>query len=78
MPLFKCENCGCIENTALGHYWSKSMKDFKGTEWEKALCSECTPDTFPDGTSCDKGGKWHGIFPKEQATEKDKGTLINY
>ena len=78
MPLFKCENCGCIENTACGHYWSKDIKRFKGTEYAKALCSECTPTTYPDGSTNRKGGKWHGQFPKEQATEKDKGNLMNY
>lgn len=31
MPLFICENCNAIENTALGDYWSKHIK----------LCSEC-------------------------------------
>jgi len=31
MPLFKCEKCGCLENTALSSYWYK----------EKKLCSEC-------------------------------------
>lgn len=31
MPLFICQKCGCIENTALGHYWGHKEK----------LCSEC-------------------------------------
>jgi hypothetical protein len=31
MPLFACEQCGCIENTATGCYWGR----------ERALCSEC-------------------------------------
>jgi len=34
MSLFKCEKCGCLENTALCRYWIRK----KG---EKALCSEC-------------------------------------
>ena len=78
MPLFRCEKCGCIENTALGHFWSRSIQDFKGTEFEKALCSECTPSFYPDGSKTKNGGKWHGHFPKEQATEIDKGKLANY
>jgi hypothetical protein len=78
MPCFKCENCGCIENSALGHYWSRGLSHFKGTEFEKALCSECTPLKFPDGSNNKEGGKWHGKFPKEFATEKDKGKLMNY
>ena len=68
MALFRCEICGCIDNTALGHYWETLSKRHKGTEKEKAMCSECV--------SPEKG--WHGIFPKRQATEEDKGTLENY
>lgn len=68
MPLFRCEICGCIENTALGHYWARGMESNKGTIYEKAMCSECNP----------RQGIWHGKFPKEQATEKDKRTLENY
>jgi hypothetical protein len=78
MPLFRCENCGCVENTALGHYHSRHWKEFEGTEFEKALCSECTPMYYPDGSPHRRGGVWHGQFPKKQATEKDKGTLLNY
>lgn len=36
MSLFKCSNCGCIENTALGAYWYR-----KGMEGKEPLCSEC-------------------------------------
>lgn len=36
MPLFKCTECGCIENTACSLYWLRK-KD------EPALCSECDP-----------------------------------
>ncbi len=71
MPLFRCEKCGCIENTALGHYWGD-------TEFSKALCSECEPPFYPDGSVNKSGSKWHNKFPKEQATEKDKGSLLNW
>jgi hypothetical protein len=36
MSIFKCEECGCAENTALSRYWIRD----KG---EKALCSKCDP-----------------------------------
>jgi len=36
MPIFKCTKCGCIENTACSHYWSRDKK-------VGALCSECDP-----------------------------------
>lgn len=50
--MFVCQECGCVENTALSHFWFREMqKD------SRALCSECDPEI--------KGG-WHGAFPKEQ------------
>ncbi len=36
MPLFKCSGCGCVENTALGEYWSRVCLDTL-----PPLCSEC-------------------------------------
>lgn len=36
MPLFKCSQCGCVENTALGKYWSRVCLDKL-----PPLCSEC-------------------------------------
>lgn len=35
MPLFICEKCGTIENTATGWYWWPSI------EGQPVLCSEC-------------------------------------
>ena len=54
MPIFKCDECGCVENTALSGYWWR-----KSNGKDKALCSECDP----------KIGKWHGVFEKMPATE---------
>jgi len=36
VPLFKCEDCGCVENTATGAFWGR----------EKKLCSECSTGTW--------------------------------
>jgi hypothetical protein len=52
MPLFLCDECGVIENTALSSYWSR--KEYAD---EKALCSECAPKST-----------WHGKFPREFMT----------
>lgn len=52
MSIFKCDSCGCVENTALCNYWMSHRK--KGN---KDLCSECDPSI----------NKWHGIFPKEKS-----------
>ena len=69
MPCFVCEKCGCIDNTATGHYWSRGSVMFKEGLLlpelvGKPLCSECTPLFYSDGSSTD-GGKWHDLFPKE-------------
>lgn len=70
MGLFKCEKCGCCENTALGLYWI--AEDFAETaDWSdvgdeykgKHLCSECAPSKFKDGTPTGYG-KWHNKFSK--------------
>lgn len=53
MPLFKCSDCGCIENTALSRYWMRLVEKPP----KPALCSACDPDI----------GKWHDQFPKESA-----------
>ena len=66
MSLFICENCGCIENTALGFYWARNRVKFKDESLNgKALCSECMPLEFSDGSKAGEG-KWHNRFPKEK------------
>jgi hypothetical protein len=37
MPIFVCEKCNCLENTACSQYWSRE----KGSP---ALCSQCDPE----------------------------------
>ena len=67
MPLFICENCGTIDNTATGFYWSRKFIKFKDSKFNgKALCCECVPDTYDDGSKRRKSGKWHNHFPKEK------------
>ena len=51
MPLFRCEACGCVENTACCNYWMRK------NDGETILCSECDPDI----------GEWHGRFEKRSA-----------
>jgi len=88
MAVFCCEKCGAIENTALGFYWSKDMKDM-WPEWAegKALCSECAPTKFKDGEPVgfdglhEWNGEWHNRFPKryyKDLTEEERKRLINY
>jgi hypothetical protein len=37
MSLFQCSKCGCVEDTALRHYWSARLQ---GTA---PMCSACDP-----------------------------------
>jgi hypothetical protein len=37
MPLFKCRNCGCVENTAVGNFWNSR---------DHPTCSECHTGTW--------------------------------
>lgn len=47
MSIFRCDKCGCIENSAISAYWCRPTKE------SPALCSECDSEI----------GKWHGKFP---------------
>jgi hypothetical protein len=65
VSLFQCDKCGCVENTALGHYHTRNWAELWPDEvLGKALCSECMPTKFRSGETCEKGGKWHGRFEK--------------
>lgn len=69
MPLFRCDKCGCVENTALGFYWTRNERELWAAEFiGRKLCSEHAPTTFRDGSPNDDAGKWHGRFPKRPAT----------
>lgn len=57
MPIFRCNKCGNIENTALSGFWHRWTRKKEGEEISSALCSECDPEI----------GKWHGIFEKTSA-----------
>lgn len=68
MSLFQCENCGCMENTALAFQGFKDVCDW--FDWEyaperkgKRLCSACGPVKYSDGDPTEYG-KWHEQFPR--------------
>lgn len=78
MPLFVCEKCGVIENTALSTYWSRNL--LKPEKWDeeirpyhgKALCSECVRyEPIGNGNLRAVPGEWHGQFPKQYPDEKE-------
>lgn len=67
MSLYRCQQCGCVENTAFGfhaiRYWPEWPDDIRG----RALCSACGPSQFKTGASTGFG-KWHDRFEKKPAT----------
>jgi hypothetical protein len=64
MGVFVCDSCESVENTALGHYWSRGLGLYDPDVDRNALCSECMPAQYKDGKHNKDGGKWHGKFPK--------------
>lgn len=75
MAIFVCDECGTMENTALGHYWGRGLEDFQIPEKKgKALCSACAPHLWKDGSST-KWGAWHGKF--NQVKWDGKRKVIN-
>ena len=62
MPLFVCENCNCVDNTACGGTFWKVLHERGG----KLLCCECN------------SGKWHNKFPKEIATKEEVIEIREY
>lgn len=76
MSLFQCDNCGCVENTALAwqgfsNGWEEEF-DWTGLEHleGKQLCSACGPSKFIDGDDSGKG-KWHGEFSRVYLVKGD-------
>jgi len=69
MSLFQCQNCGCLENTALSCQGFKAMKDL--FDWSYApgreglrLCSACGPSRYKSGKPHKASGQWHGVFER--------------
>jgi len=53
MPIFKCEKCEAVENTACCNFWTRRSNG------QPLLCSECDPDI----------GEWHNLFEKRNYRE---------
>ena len=53
MPVFRCEQCGCMENPATSNGWLQIMAK------QPLLCSACDPEI----------GHWHGRFEKLPAPD---------
>lgn len=70
MSLFQCENCGCVENTALSSQgcngYMEQFFDWSGIEDRKGkkLCCVCAPTIHTDGTPTEFG-VWHDRFSRK-------------
>lgn len=70
MPLFVCSECHAIENTAIGHYWSRHNHERDPEKWPaEPLCSGCMPEWMREMRHIE--GDWHGQFPKVIAEPRD-------
>ena len=56
MSLYRCTQCGCAEDAALGKYWEQHLAADGRREEFKPKCSLCHT------------GEWHGKFPREVVT----------
>ena len=65
MVLFRCEECGCVDNTALGG--THSIRCLELFDDLLSLCVECAPKFYKDGTPNERAGDWHNKFPKRSA-----------
>lgn len=79
MPLFVCDECRSIDNTATGHYWTRALTQWMDASKNgKALCSACAPTEYDDGSKNPEGGKWHGRFPREVATAENLAPRLEH
>ena len=68
MSLFQCEECGCVENTALsaqGFKWMTKLFNWDGIEDRKGklLCCACGPTEYSSGKETEYG-VWHDQFDR--------------
>ena len=66
MPLYKCDTCGCVENTAVGFYYDRANPKWPESVRGKQLCSACGPVEYPSGEPTGFGA-WHGQFVQRPA-----------
>ncbi len=70
MSSYICEKCGCIENTALGGYWSNLAKK------EPIKCSECNTGKWHDMFE-KKHWSEYGTQKLLELESKNDGSMIN-
>lgn len=50
MPVFRCEKCGCVENTAIAWWWSEGRicTECKTGKWHKRFPKQSAIGMFED------------------------------
>lgn len=62
MPLFICDKCGVMENTARGYYWlTRIPENLEKADPEQPLCSQCASED-PELSGMYTG--WHSRFER--------------
>ena len=65
MPIYQCEECGCVDNTARTNYWVRNRKHLISGEYlGRALCSACGPNLYLSGEKT-PWGQWHNAFKRQ-------------
>lgn len=78
MGTFVCDECGVLENTALGWWHSRSQSEkYIGFPNGTALCSQCTPPYFLSGEKLTDGGEWHNRFPRRYYKDNPEVPVLN-
>lgn len=78
MPLYICDECHALENTAgsSGNYWTRDWDVWPDGARGRALCCECTPAEYSDGSPNVGGGTWNQSFPKQIMTSDSLAAYI--
>lgn len=66
MPMFRCDTCGCLDNSAYGLFHSRNDPIWPEEQRGKKLCSECAPSRYPSGNPTKYQG-WRDTEPKRSA-----------
>lgn len=75
MPMFICDKCHAIDNTATGWFHSRfKNQELLGPQYPngEAYCSECTPTHYSGGSPIKYCGRWYNRFEKRFIKNKEQ------
>jgi hypothetical protein len=83
MSLFVCDECGCIENTALTNwygYHGRNIVPVDAEGYTPTILPKVLPELGDGLVRCSEciSGTWHGRWPKRRYDpERDKDSVVN-